>query len=262
MRLRPAAVAGHFYPADPHVLSGTVDALVSAATPIGRRPVAVIAPHAGYRYCGPVAGAAYAQLAAYRAELARVVVLGPAHFVPLTGMAAPAVDAFGTPLGPVRVDREARQAALGLPGVAVADLPHAAEHAVETQLPFLLRTVGPDVLVLPVLVGAIEPQAVADVLSALLTGDDTVAVVSTDLSHYLPQAQARERDRRTAAAILSRDPCALRPVDACGYHALRGLLRYAADRALDVEPLAMATSADAGADPGRVVGYGAFLLAA
>jgi AmmeMemoRadiSam system protein B len=262
MKLRPAAVAGRFYPADPVELATSVDAVLAAARPIGRRPVALIAPHAGYRYSGAVAGAAYAQLAGCRATVTRVVVLGPAHVVPLTGMAVPDVDAFATPLGPVPVALDARQAALELPGVEIADHPHAAEHAIETQLPFLLRSLGPDVPVLPVLVGATELEAVARLLSALLAGPDTVAVVSTDLSHYLDQAGARRRDASTAAAIVARDPHALRPFDACGYRPLCGLLRYAAEHSLGVELLRLTTSADAGADPRRVVGYGAFLLAA
>jgi MEMO1 family protein len=259
--VRPAAVAGRFYPADPAALSATVDTLLAAARPTGRRPVALIAPHAGYRYSGAVAGRAYAQLAVRRAEVSRVVVLGPAHLGPLRGMAVPSAAAFGTPLGPVLVDLEARRAALDLPEVIVADRPHTAEHAIETQLPFLLRTLGPGVPVLPVLVGVTDPQAVAGLLCAL-TGPDVVAVVSTDLSHYLDQARAHRHDRRTAAAVLARDPEAVGPADACGYRPLRGLLRYAADRELSVEQLQLATSADAGADPRRVVGYGAFLLAA
>ena len=117
MKLRPAAVAGRFYPADPVELATSVDAVLAAARPIGRRPVALIAPHAGYRYSGAVAGAAYAQLAGYRATVTRVVVLGPAHFVPLTGMAVPDVDAFATPLGPVPVALDARQAARSDPSV-------------------------------------------------------------------------------------------------------------------------------------------------
>jgi MEMO1 family protein len=262
MKLRPAAVAGRFYPADPTALATLVDALLAAAAPTGRRPAALIAPHAGYRYCGAVAAAAYAQLADRRAAVTRVVVLGPAHFVQLDGMAVPAVDAFATPLGPVPLDTAARRAVLDLPAVALADHPHAAEHSIETQLPFLLRALGPDVRLLPVLVGRTRPEAVAVVLSKLLTGPDTVAVVSTDLSHYLDQDQARLRDARTAEAILARNPHALRPGDACGYHPLRGLLHHAADRMLDVRLLRQATSGDVDADLRRVVGYGSFLLAA
>jgi len=260
MLLRPAAVAGRFYPADPVTLAALVDALLGAVRPLGRRPLALIAPHAGYRFSGAVAAAAYAQLAGCRDDVARVVVLGPAHMVPLTGMAVPGMDAFATPLGPVPVDRDARRAALDVAGVAVADRPHADEHAIETQLPFLLRAIGRPVPVLPVLVGAASTEAVAGLLSALISGPETVAVVSTDLSHYLDQTEAVHRDRRTAAAIVARTPEALRPGDACGFRPLCGLLRYAADRDLSVEQLLLATSMKAGADPTRVVGYGAFLL--
>jgi MEMO1 family protein len=262
MTVRPTAVAGQFYPADPVALAASVNALLAKAPSVSRRPTAVIAPHAGYRYCGPVVGAAYAGLAACRVAVRRVVVLGPAHHVRLTGMAVPRVDAFATPLGPVPVDDEARRTALQLPDVAVTDRPHAGEHAIETQLPFLLCVLGPGFTLLPVLVGATAPGAVADLLSAVLTGPQTVAVLSTDLSHYLDRDRALLRDTHTAAAILARDAAALRPGDACGYHPLRGLLRYAADRRLDVEQLRLATSADTGADPGRVVGYGAFALTA
>jgi AmmeMemoRadiSam system protein B len=262
MRVRPAAVAGQFYPADPVALAASVNALLAAAPAGGGRPTAVIAPHAGYPYSGAVAGAAYARLAACRGEVRRVVVLGPAHYVRLSGMAVPRVDVFATPLGPVAVDLEARRTALDLPAVVVSDRPHAPKHAIETQLPFLLHALGPRITLLPVLVGATPPAAVVELLAALLTGPQTVAVLSTDLSHYLDRDRARLRDTRTAEAILARDAAAIRPDDACGHHPLRGLLRYAADRTLDVELLRLATSADTGADPRRVVGYGAFALIA
>ncbi len=262
MRVRPAAVAGRFYPADPPALAALVDELLRTVSPEPDRPppVAVIAPHAGYQYSGSVAATAYAHLAARRDEVTRVVVLGPAHFVPLRGMAVPSVDAFATPLGPVEVDADARTAATGFPEVEVDDRPHAGEHALETQLPFLLRALGPSVRVLPVLVGVTPPAAVAAVLAALLSVPGTVGVVSTDLSHHLHQRAARERDGRTAAAILAREQAALQPTDACGYWPLRGLLHHAADRNLAVVLLRTATSADSGADHRRVVGYGAFLL--
>ena len=136
MRVRPAAVAGQFYPADPVALAASVNALLAAAPACGRRPTAVIAPHAGYRYSGAVAGAAYARLAACRGEVRRVVVLGPAHYVRLSGMAVPRVDVFATPLGPVAVDLEARRTALDLPAVVVSDRPHTPEHAIEPSCRF------------------------------------------------------------------------------------------------------------------------------
>jgi AmmeMemoRadiSam system protein B len=257
MRVRPAAVAGRFYPGDADALAALVDRLLAAAPAAsGPRPVAVVAPHAGFHFSGRVAAAAYAPLVPWRGAVSRVVVLGPAHLVPLRGMAVPGVDAFATPLGAVPVDPVART----LPGVAVDDAPHAGEHSLETQLPFLLRALGPGVPVVPVVVGSTPPAQVAALLAGLLDDPAALAVVSTDLSHYLAREQAQERDARTAAAVVARDGTALRPADACGYHPLRGLLRHAADRRLAVEVRRLGTSADAGADPGRVVGYGAFLL--
>jgi AmmeMemoRadiSam system protein B len=207
-----------------------------------------------------VAATAYAHLRAWRGAITRVVLLGPAHFVPLRGMAVPSVDACATPLGPAEVDAEARTTAIGFPGVVVDDHAHAGEHSLETQLPFLLRTLGPAVRVLPVLVGDTPPAAVAAVLAALLAAPGTVGAVSTDLSHDLDQREARERDSRTAAAILARDENAVQPTRACGYRALRGLLHHAAERDLTVVLQRLATSADSDADHRRVVGYGAFLV--
>jgi MEMO1 family protein len=212
-----------------------------------------------------VAAAAYVHLSSWRDDVRRVVVLGPAHFTPLRGMAVPSVAAFATPLGPVAVDADARTVAAGCSAVVVDDEPHAREHAIETQLPFLVRTLGADVPVLPVVVGDTPPSAVATLLSTLRgpTSFDTagtIVVVSTDLSHYLNRAQARARDARTAAAVVARNGDALAPGDACGFHPLRGLLRHAAERGLAVEQLRLATSADTVGDPRRVVGYGAFLF--
>jgi MEMO1 family protein len=262
VRVRPAAVAGRFYPGDPDSLAALVDALLADAPPPRRhgRLVAVVAPHAGFRFSGPVAAAAYAHLSSWRDNVRRVVVLGPAHFTPLHGMAIPSVGAFATPLGPVPVDADARTVAATLPAVVVDDEPHACEHAIETQLPFLIHTLGPGVPVLPVVVGDTPPTAVATFLSTLLAAPGTIVVVSTDLSHYLNRAQARERDTDTAAAVLARNSDALQPGDACGFHPLRGLLRHAVDRDLVVDQLQLATSADTGGDPGRVVGYGAFVF--
>jgi AmmeMemoRadiSam system protein B len=261
--VRPAAVAGSFYPDDPGVLAALVDELLTAVqpAPASDPPIALIAPHAGYRYSGSIAATAYAHLARWRGVVTRAVVLGPAHFVPLHGMALPDADAFATPLGPVAVDVDARAIARDVPIVVVDADPHAPEHSLETQLPFLVRTLGPAVRVLPVVVGSAPPAAIAALLDALL-GDGTVAVVSTDLSHYLPRARAQERDTRTAAAVVACTGDALQLTDACGYHPLRGLLHHAAARRLAVELLGLSTSADTGGDPGRVVGYGAFVLRA
>ncbi len=263
-RIRPAAVAGRFYPRDPAALADLVDRLLGAVRTDRRiaRPVAAVAPHAGYEYSGAVAASTYAHLARWREGITRVVLLGPAHFVPLEGMAVPGVDAFATPLGPVEIDRDARTTAAGLPGVVIDDHPHEGEHSLETQLPFIYRALGPEVRVLPVAVGRTAAADVAALLAGVLSADGTVAVVSTDLSHYLDLATARERDARTAAAVLARDAAAIRSEDACGHRALRGLLHHAAQRGMEVELLRLGTSADAGVGTRRVVGYGSFLVLA
>lgn len=259
MRVRPPAVAGRFYPADADELRDLVDRLLGGvrARPRPVLPAALVAPHAGYRYSGAVAATAYAQLPA---AVPRVVLLGPAHWWPLDGMAVPAVDALATPLGTVAVDDDARTAATAVPGVAVDDRPHDGEHSLETQLPFLQRVLGPEIAVLPVLVGRTEPGSVSALLTALLGVDGALAVVSTDLSHHLDERSAHARDRRTAEAVVARDAGALGPDDACGHHPLRGLLHHAAERGWTVDLLGLATSADSGAGRDRVVGYGAFVL--
>ena len=259
MRVRPPAVAGRFYPADADELRDLVDRLLGGvrARPRPVLPAALVAPHAGYRYSGAVAATAYAQLPA---AVPRVVLLGPAHRWPLDGMAVPAVDALATPLGTVAVDDDARTAATAVPGVAVDDRPHDGEHSLETQLPFLQRVLGPEIAVLPVLVGRTEPGSVSALLTALLGVDGALAVVSTDLSHHLDERSAHARDRRTAEAVVARDAGALGPDDACGHHPLRGLLHHAAERGWTVDLLGLATSADSGAKRDRVVGYGAFVL--
>jgi AmmeMemoRadiSam system protein B len=262
VRVRPPAVAGRFYPADPRELRDLVDRLLAEVDrrPQPAPPVALVAPHAGYPYSGAVAATAYAHVAPLPDAVTRVVLLGPAHFWPLDGMAVPAVDGFSTPLGVVAVDDDARRAATALPSVAVDDRPHEGEHSLETQLPFLQRVLAPEVQVLPVLVGPTPPESVAALLTELLAVAGALAVVSTDLSHYLDERSARERDRRTADAVLARDAGAVGAEDACGSRALRGLLHHAGEHDLGIELLRLATSADSGGRRSRVVGYGAFLV--
>lgn len=257
---RRAAAAGTFYPAEPARLAADVDALLSAATPepvpAGRLP-ALVVPHAGYRYSGPVAAVAYAL--ARRWSPARAVLLGPAHFVPLTGSAVPRSAEWWTPLGRVPVDPAARQRAMAVPGVHAADEPHAAEHSLEVQLPFLQRSFGAELPVLPVVTAA-APDDVADLLDAV-AGPDTLVVASTDLSHHLPEVEARRRDRRTLDAVLALDPDRIRPGAACGADALRGLLAWAGRTGRTPTLLSYRTSADATGDGSRVVGYAALALA-
>jgi AmmeMemoRadiSam system protein B len=254
--IRPPAVAGLFYPADRGELERLVDALLEQA---GRRASAglrgLVAPHAAYVYSGPVAAAAFALLR----EEANVALLGPSHFVPLAGMAASGMDAWATPLGEVPVSSRLREAALAA-GALVDDTPHRSDHALEVELPFLQRACPDGLEILPLAVGEAAPGQVANVLDAL-AGLGALLVVSTDLSHYLPDEAARRVDRATAEAVARREPEAIADGAACGVHALRGLVEHARRHELAVELLDLRTSADAGGDPERVVGYGAFALA-
>lgn len=257
--VRPAAVAGTFYTADPHALAAEVDRYMAVAPPAVPPPKAVIVPHAGYRYSGPVAGTGYAALRARAGEIERVVLLGPAHRVALRGMAVPSVDAFSTPLGPVRVDSEAREITLGLPGVVVDDLPHRDEHSLEVHLPFLQRLLG-DFSVLPVVVGHAPAPLVADLLDAVWGGDETLVVVSSDLSHYEAYESAARHDRATAQAIVAGRGDLVGPYDACGCYPVRGLLEAARRRGLTVQLLDLRNSGDTAGPRDQVVGYGAFAL--
>jgi AmmeMemoRadiSam system protein B len=260
-RIRPPAVAGRFYPAPADVLRATVRELLATA-PADDPPRslrAMIVPHAGYIYSGAVAATAYRRLAALRGAVDRVVLLGPAHYVLLDGLALPAADALATPLGDVPLDGDGVRRALALPAVHESDVAHAREHSLEVQLPFLQEVLGGFTLV-PLAVGAAGPRAVAAVLDLFLDDARTLVLVSTDLSHYLGYEEARRVDRATADAIL-----ALRAVDAdraCGAAPLNGLLATARARRLRPSLLDLRNSGDTAGDRARVVGYGAFALEA
>jgi len=256
--IRPPAVAGTFYPADPERLAATVDRLLADAGERGRGapPAALIAPHAGYAWSGPVAGHAFAALGPAPAGIRRVVVIGPAHYVRMRGLAASSADAFRTPLGDVPVDRGALRALADLPQVTQADLPHVEEHALEVELPFLQRLLEAFTLV-PLVVGDTGPDEVAAALERLWD-EGTLVVVSSDLSHYLDHASARRRDEATAARIERLDGRDLGPDDACGHLPVAGLLELAGQRRLAVERLDLRNSGDTAGPKDRVVGYGAW----
>lgn len=271
MRVRPAAVAGRFYPESARVLAADVDAHLHAPAPTEPAPAhglrALVAPHAGYVYSGPTAGVGYRLLPALGTTLRRVVLAGPAHYVAVRGVALSSADAWQTPLGRVPIDTAARDLVLArareVAGIAVAidDEAHAPEHSLEVQLPFLQRTL-PDVPVLPMLVGDSDSHAVADLLAPWWDDAATLLVVSSDLSHYEPVDVARRLDARTAHAIELADADDLGDRDACGARPLRGVLRLARRHRARVRVLDLRTSADTAGDPYRVVGYGAFAMEA
>jgi AmmeMemoRadiSam system protein B len=259
-KIRPPAVAGLFYEAHPHRLRRTVSELLAgAAASVKASPKALIAPHAGYVYSGRVAAAAFATLRGRAQAVERVVLIGPAHYVPVHGIAVPTVDAFETPLGRVAVDRDAMSAIADLPFVTQADAPHAPEHALEVELPFLQALLGPFAVV-PLLAGDVVPQQAAEVLPLLWGGPQTLIVVSSDLSHYHDYDTARRLDAATAAAIERGDWQSLGPDQACGCLAVAGLLLEATRRGLRLQRLSLCNSGDTAGSRDRVVGYGAWLL--
>jgi len=260
-RVRPAAVSGLFYPGDKAALEAEVGRMLAAAVAAPGAPgppKALIVPHAGYVYSGPVAASAYRLLKGARG-ITRVVLLGPVHHTPVRGLALPAADAFVTPLGEVPVDREAAARLEGLPQVTVNGAAHAPEHSLEVQLPFLQHQLGAFRL-LPLAVGDATPSEVAECLERVWGGPETLIVVSSDLSHYLPYDVARRVDRETADAILGLKAHAIGHEHACGATPVWGLLQVARRKGLKVDLLDLRNSGDTEGDRDRVVGYGAFAL--
>lgn len=255
--IRPTAVAGLFYPDEgSQLIEDVLSMIESAPAALPKKPKALIAPHAGYIYSGSTAAAAYARLAPWGDTIERVVLLGPSHRVPLRGLALPSCDAFATPLGWVPVDRAACAAIRPLRQVSLNDNAHAAEHSLEVHLPFLQAVLDHFSLV-PLVVGESTAEEVAEVLDQLWGDEQTLIVVSTDLSHYLPYRTAQYIDQGTGNAILGFATDILTD-QACGAHSLNGFLLAAARHGLDAELVKLCNSGDSAGDRERVVGYGAF----
>jgi AmmeMemoRadiSam system protein B len=255
---RSPAVAGAFYPGQAAPLAQTVAALLQSVTrpEPARPPKAIIVPHAGYIYSGPIAASAYAALGALRHVVKRVVLLGPVHRVAVRGLATPGASAFATPLGTVSVDLAAIASIAHLPQVVESAAAHALEHSLEVQLPFLQQVLD-DFTLVPLAVGDATPEEVAEILEALWGGPETLIVISSDLSHYLPYDIAQATDKRTAQAILDLRP-ELGHEQACGGTPVNGLLLAARRRHMKPQLLDLRNSGDTAGDRDRVVGYAAF----
>lgn len=258
LNVRPPAVAGFFYPADPNVLAQDLDRYLGEAKMFAYRPKAVISPHAGYIYSAPIAASVYRLLEPLRDTIHRVVLLGPSHRVWVSGLALPGGEAFDTPLGSIPLDQEAIAAIADLPQVETLAAAHAQEHSLEVQLPFLQQVLGTFRLV-PLVVGGATPREVAEVIERLWGGDETLIVVSSDLSHFLPQQTARNVDKDTAQAILEMR-ADLAGEQACGAHPINGLLLAARHHGLTPHLLDLRNSGDTAGDREQVVGYGAFVF--
>ena len=259
--VRPAAVAGAFYPGDPLALAAQLGEFLASPAPGGEAngvPKAVIVPHAGYVYSGAIAARAYEALAPARDRVTRVVLLGPVHRVPVRGLALPGVDAFATPLGRVALDADAVRVLAELPQVVTSPAAHALEHSLEVQLPFLQKVLSSFSLV-PLAVGDASVAEVAGVIERLWGGSETVFVISTDLSHYHSYQEAKRIDGATLARIASL-ASDLNHEQACGATPLNGLLHVARDKGLSISLLAACNSGDTAGDRARVVGYSSFAL--
>ena len=258
-QVRPAAVAGMFYPGSVGTLRAAVEELIESVPPAKATqpgPKAVVAPHAGYLYSGPTAAHAFRALAADREVVRRIVLLGPAHRVPIRGLALPADSHFETPLGRLEIDQDLAVAAAELPQVTVSGAAHAHEHSLEVELPFL-QVLFDDLTILPLVVGDATAEEVEAVLDAVWGGDETRIVVSSDLSHYHSYEAARRLDEGTSRAILALEG----PIDwdrACGATPLNGLLAAARRRGMTTRRLDLRNSGDTAGDRSQVVGYGAF----
>jgi MEMO1 family protein len=268
-RIRRPAVAGTFYPHDPGALRAVLAeclAQANAPQPAANAahpaptvtPKALIAPHAGYVYSGPIAASAYSTLGEAAHRIERVVLIGPSHFVPFRGLAVSRAKAFETPLGAVPIDEAARREVLRIPNVVAADAPHAYEHSLEVQLPFLQLLLG-DFRVLPIAAGDATPREVGLTLECVWGNEETLIVVSSDLSHYLEYTAARRIDAATAQSILN-GSTEIGAEQACGCVGINGLIHTVRERELEVQLLDLRNSGDTAADQSRVVGYGAFAL--
>ncbi len=254
--VRQPAVAGQFYPADAKRLQQSVNRYLEEVPEIsGPIPKAVIAPHAGYVYSGPIAGSAYAHLAQADGDVRRVILLGPAHWAPVQGLGASSAKAFATPLGTVSLDTEAFEEISSLPQVQVRDDAHVREHCLEVQLPFM-QTIFGRFKIVPLVLGDVSADKVAEILVRLWGGPETVIVISSDLSHYHDYQTAVRLDKATSQAIEELQP--LGEGQACGRMAINGLLYLARERGLQARTVDLRNSGDTAGPRDRVVGYGAF----
>lgn len=261
-QVRAPAVAGMFYPAEAVELRHVVEKLLAeaaATVAAAQSPKALIAPHAGYIYSGAVAASAYARLSPIRAVIRRVILLGPAHRVPVVGLALPAVDEFATPIGTVRLDQDAIDTVRDLPQVSVFNDAHVLEHSLEVHLPFLQLALDSFQLV-PLLVGESSAEEVAEVLELLWGGDETLIVISTDLSHYHNYQSAQKMDRATSDAIEKLAFEDIKYEQACGRMPVSGMLLAARRKGLHSETIDLRNSGDTAGSRDKVVGYGAYVF--
>jgi len=233
--------------------------LAETAATTDKKPRAIIVPHAGYIYSGPVAAPAYHTLLQYKDQIKKVVLLGPSHRVAFNGLALSGMDYFSTPLGDIPIDHSVNQGLLQHSGVNIMEQAHQYEHSLEVHLPFL-QAVLDDFQLIPIVVGDTEPELVATVVEELLDDDLTICVTSTDLSHFHDYATAQKLDSATSQSILNMDYKKIGFEDACGRNPLKGVLYWAKKHGYKVSLLDLRNSGDTSGTRDRVVGYGSYLI--
>lgn len=256
---RPPAVAGLFYPADAAELTQVIQQYLKQVETNTHAPKAIIAPHAGYIYSGAIAASVYARLKTARQQIKRVLLMGPSHRVAFNGLALSQMDYFITPLGNIALDKEAIKTIITLPFVAYFEPAQAQEHCLEVQLPFLQLLLA-DFTIVPIVVGHATPEQVAQVINQLWGGDDTLIIISSDLSHYYPYATAQQLDNITSHAIETLNYEALGIESACGRIPISGLLKFARDKGLIIKKIDLRNSGDTAGDKQKVVGYGSYVI--
>lgn len=256
---RQPAVAGTFYPSNPQQLHQMLARYLNDAKSDAKVPKAIIAPHAGYIYSGPVAATAYARLKNARHQIHKVVLIGPSHRVAFRGLAVSRAQTFSTPLGDIAVDEEAVQALVELPFVEYIEQAHTYEHSLEVHLPFLQEMLD-DFKLIPIVAGDATPEQVSQVIQMLWGGSETLIVVSSDLSHFHDYTTAQQLDRSTSEAIEHLQYEHILSESACGKVPVSGLLKLARDNSLSIKTIDLRNSGDTAGDKDRVVGYGAYVI--
>lgn len=256
---RQAVVANQFYPGNPDELLGMTQSMLSNAADSDIIPRALIAPHAGYIYSGPVAASAYKLLTPLRSRIKTVLLLGPSHRVAFKGIAVSNADYFTSPLGDIALDKEKIDQLLSLPQVHSLEQAHTYEHSLEVHLPFLQLCLD-DIKLIPLVVGDATTEEVADVIAQFWEDDSVFTIVSSDLSHYHPYATAQRMDRNTSDAIENLEAEEIGYDDACGRNPIKGLLSLAKAKQQQAITIDLRNSGDTGGDKNRVVGYGAYAI--
>lgn len=258
---RAPAVSGLFYNDSPISLRRQVLEFLAAASSAEDRSAtknselkAVVVPHAGYIYSGPVAAFAYKEIQKEAAHFKKIVLIGPSHHVPFQGVAVPKMNTFATPLGSVSVDLSLKQIALNFSFVIENDEPHRKEHSLEVQLPFL-QVALKKFSILPIVIGQASATDLTQLLYKLCTEKDVLIVISSDLSHYLPYNIAQKRDLNTIDHILHFEPEKIEYDDACGRQGIQAFLHYAQSKKLIPILFNYKNSGDTAGDKSQVVGY-------